>query len=203
MTVQSSQLIEDTTQSTVERWSSETSIQSNFEGALNFKVKLENLKLQIIAEIKDLMLNENRSFKDCFVKSLASRSSHSELHEQQILFLQKELTNKDNIIQCLLTQLSKETDFIQQQHYELQREVLKDRKNIQYKNIHPSGTKENNIGQSVEQMAFSNDRILQPETTQADHTVNIKAKDNHCSVKKSNNLSILIISDKTEYCCPW
>ena len=83
------------------------------------------------------------------------------------------------MIQCLLTQLSKQTDFIQQQHYELQREVLIDRNNIQYKNIHHSDTKENKIGQSVEQMAFTNDLILQPETTQADYTATIKAKDNH------------------------
>ena len=94
------------------------------------------------------------------------------MHQQQILFLQKELTNKDNI-QCLLTQLSKQTDFIQQQHYELQREVLIDRNNMQYKNIHQFDTKETNIGQSVEQMAFTDDLILQPESvteeTQADH----------------------------------
>ena len=112
-TVQSSQLIEDTSQATVETLCSETFIQSNFEGALNFKVELENLKLQIIAEIKDLIFNEISSFKDCFLKSSANRSSDSELYQQQILFLQKELTNKDNMIQCLLTQLSKQTYFIQ------------------------------------------------------------------------------------------
>ena len=33
------------------------------------------------------------------------------------------------MIQYLLTQLSKQTDFIQKQHYELQKEVLIDRKN--------------------------------------------------------------------------
>ena len=45
-------------------------------------------------------------------------------------------------------------------------------------------------------MAFTNDLILQPETTQADYMANIKAKDNHCSVKKSNNSSTSVISDK-------
>ena len=60
----------------------------------------------------------------------ANRSSDSELHQQQILFLQKELTNKDKMIRCLLNQLSKQTGFIQQQQYELQREVLIDRNNI-------------------------------------------------------------------------
>ena len=79
---------------------SETFIQSNFEGALNLKVELENLKLQIIAEIKDLIFNEISSFKDCFLKFSANQSSDSELHQQQILFLQKELTDKDNMIQC-------------------------------------------------------------------------------------------------------
>ena len=96
------------------------------------------------------------------------------------------------MLQYLLTQFSKQTNFIQQQHYELQREVLIDKNNIQYKNIHLSDTKETNIGQSVEQMAFPNDLILQPEsvteTTQVDHTGNIKVNaNNHRSVKKSNN----------------
>ena len=176
-------------QATLETLCSETFIQSNFEGALNFKVELENLKLQIIAETKDLIFNETSSIKDCFLKSSGNPSSDSELHQQQILLLQKELTNKDNMIQCLLTQLSQQTDFIQQQHYELQREVLIDRNNIQYKNIHQSDTKETNIGQSVEQMAFTNDLILQPETTQADYSANIKAKDNHPSVKENNKSS--------------
>ena len=80
-TVQSSQLIEDKSQETVETLCYETFIQSNFEGALNFKVELENLKLQIIAEIKDLIFNEISSFKECFLKSSANRSSDTELHQ--------------------------------------------------------------------------------------------------------------------------
>ena len=71
---------------------------------------------------------------------------------------------------------------------------------IQYKNIHQPDTKETNIGQSVEEMAFTNDLILQPESlteiTQADHTANIKANDNHRSDKKSNNSSTSVISEK-------
>ena len=61
--VESSQLIEDSSQATAERLCSETFTQSNFEGALNLKVQLENLKLQIIAEIRDLIFNEISSFK--------------------------------------------------------------------------------------------------------------------------------------------
>ena len=49
-------------------------------------------------------------------------------------------------------------------------------------------------------MPFTDDLILQlesvTETTQADHTVNIKAKDNHCSDKKSNNSNTSVISEK-------
>ena len=71
-TVQSSQLIEDTSQATAETLRSETFIQSNFKGALNLKVELENIKLQIIAEIKYLIFNEISSFKDCFLKSSAN-----------------------------------------------------------------------------------------------------------------------------------
>ena len=48
--------------------------------------------------LKILFFNETRSFKDYFLKSSANQSSDSELHQQQILFLQKELTNKDNMI---------------------------------------------------------------------------------------------------------
>ena len=45
-------------------------------------------------------------------------------------------------------------------------------------------------------MPFTNDLTLQPETTQADYMANIKAKNNHRSVKKSNNSSTSVISDK-------
>ena len=101
--VEPSHLVKDSSQPTVETLYSETITQSNFEGALNLKVELENLKLQIIAEIKDLIFNEISSFKDCFLKPSvnevsANRSSDSELHQQRILFLQKERTNKDNMI---------------------------------------------------------------------------------------------------------
>ena len=57
-TVESSQSIEDTSQATVETFCGERFIQSDFEGALNLKVDLENLKSQIIADIKDLIFNE-------------------------------------------------------------------------------------------------------------------------------------------------
>ena len=75
-----------------------------FTTCSNFKKGAESPEpLQIIAEIKDLIFNDISSFKDCFLKFSANQSSDSELHQQQILFLQKELTDKDNMIQCLLT----------------------------------------------------------------------------------------------------
>ena len=114
------------------------------------------------------MQNVLCSFKDSFLKSFvnkvsAKRSSDCELQQQQVLFLHKELTNEDNMIQCLLTQLSKQTDFIQKQNYELEREVLIDRNNTQYKNVHQSDTKKTNIDQFVEQITFTDDLILQPD----------------------------------------
>ena len=46
-------------------------------------------------------------------------------------------------------------------------------------------------------MAFTDDLIFQPEsvteTSQANQTTNIKAKDNYRSDKKSNNSSALVI----------
>ena len=47
------------------------------------------------------------------------------------------------MIQCLLTQLSKQTDFIQKRDYELQRVALIDRNNTQYQNVHQSEKKRN------------------------------------------------------------
>ena len=72
---ESGQLTEDTSQATLETLCSDTFIQSNFEGVLNLKVELENLKLQIIAEIKDLVFNEISSFKDSFSKSFVNKAS--------------------------------------------------------------------------------------------------------------------------------
>ena len=53
--------------------------------------------------MKDLIFNEISSVKDSLLKSFVNKasanpSSDIELHQQQILFLQKELTNKDNMI---------------------------------------------------------------------------------------------------------
>ena len=49
--------------------------------------------------------------------------------------------------------------------------IIIHRNNTQYKNVHQFDTKETNIDQFVEQMAFTDDLILQPEsvtqTTQA------------------------------------
>ena len=47
-----------------------------------------------------------------------------------MLYLQKELKNKENMIQYLLTKLSQQTEFIQKQNYELQRELLVNRNSI-------------------------------------------------------------------------
>ena len=184
---------------------SETFTQSIFEGALNLKVELEKLKLQIIAEIEGLKFGETSLFNDYFLKyfvnkNSSNRSTDSELHHQQILLLQKELTNKDNITQCLLTKFVKQTDFIQKQHYELQREVLIDKNNIQYQNIHQSDTKETNRDEHAERKAFTDGLILRSESVteraQADHTTNMKVKDDHLSDKKNNNSSISVVSEK-------
>ena len=80
---ESGQLTEDTSQATLETLCSDTFIQSDFEGVLNLKVELENLKLQIIAEIvfnldqiiADLVFNEISSLKDPFSKSFVNKAS--------------------------------------------------------------------------------------------------------------------------------
>ena len=56
-------------------------------------------------------------------------------------------------------------------------------------------------------MAFTDDIIFQPEsvteTTQANHTTNIKANDNHRSDKKSNNSRTSVVSEKKNIVIPW
>ena len=66
------------------------------------------MNYKLLMTLKILFFNETSSFKDYFLKSSANQSSDSELHQQQILFLQKEITSKDNMEQCLLTQPSKQ-----------------------------------------------------------------------------------------------
>ena len=87
-TVKSSHLIEDWIQVTVETFCSENFTQSNFEGALNLKVEPETFKLQIIAEIKDLIYNEISAFKDFFLnffvsKNSANQADNSEFHHSE------------------------------------------------------------------------------------------------------------------------
>ena len=89
--------------------------------------------------MKDLLITEINIFKDSFVKSpikshSTNRPNNSDLYQEQILYLQKELKNKDNMIESLLTQLLKLTKFIQKQKYELQRKVLVNRISRQSKN---------------------------------------------------------------------
>ena len=61
------------------------------------------------------------------------------------------------MIQYLLTQLSKKTEFIQKQKYEVQREVIVNRNSTQSKN-------NNQSDKSFQQMAAADEIILQPES---------------------------------------
>lgn len=55
------------------------------------------------------------------------------MYQGRILYLQKELKNKDNMMQSLLTQLSKQTDFIKNRTVSC-KEVLVNRNNTQSQN---------------------------------------------------------------------
>ena len=69
------------------------------------------------------------------------------------------------MIQTVLTQLSKQAEFIQEQNYELQREVLVNGNSTQSKNNNHSGNIiVPNKDKSFQQMAVTDETISQPES---------------------------------------
>ena len=91
---------------------SETNIKS-----FPFKEELETFKIQVISEIKNLILKEICVLKEAItthsnIDVLTGKGQREKFYEEQLRFINEELRNKDNLIISLLNQLSKQTESI-------------------------------------------------------------------------------------------
>ena len=91
---------------------SETNIKS-----FPFKEELETFKIQVISEIKNLILKEICVLKEAItthsnIDVLSGKAQTEKFYEEQLRFINEELRNKDNLIISLLNQLSKQTESI-------------------------------------------------------------------------------------------
>ena len=78
------------------------------------KEELETFKVQVISEIKNLILKEISVLKEAITmhssSDVLSRKVQTEqLYQEQLRFMNEELRNKNNLIISLLNQLSKQT----------------------------------------------------------------------------------------------
>ena len=82
-----------------------------------FKEELEAFKVQIISEIKNLIHKEISALKEAITTQsnidVDSGKAQTEVfYQEQLRFINEELRNKDNLINSLLHQLSKQTECI-------------------------------------------------------------------------------------------
>ena len=78
-------------------------------------MKLESFKVQVISEIKNLILKEISVLKEAIttrsnIDVLSGKAQTEEFYQEQLRFMNEELRNKDNLINFLLHQLSKQTE---------------------------------------------------------------------------------------------
>ena len=76
-----------------------------------FKEELETFKVQVISEIKNLILKEISVLKETItthsnIDVLSVKAQTEEFYQEQFRFMNEELRNKDNLIISLLHQLS-------------------------------------------------------------------------------------------------
>ena len=82
-----------------------------------FKEELETFKVQVISEIKNLILKEISVLKEAItthsnIDVLSGKAQTEVFYQEQLRFINEELRNKDNLINSLLHQLSKQTECI-------------------------------------------------------------------------------------------
>ena len=82
-----------------------------------FKEELEAFKAQVISEIKNLIHKEISVLKEAItthsnIDVLSGKAQTEEFYQEQLRFMNEELRNKDNLINSLLHQLSKQTECI-------------------------------------------------------------------------------------------
>ena len=82
-----------------------------------FKEKLETFKAQVISKIKNLIHKEISLLKEAItthsnIDVVSGKAQTEEFYQEQLRFINEELRNKDNLINSLLHQLSKQTECI-------------------------------------------------------------------------------------------
>ena len=82
-----------------------------------FKEELEAFKAQIISEIKNLIHKEISALKEAItthsnIDVVSGKAQTEVFYQEQLRFINEELRNKDNLINSLLHQLSKQTECI-------------------------------------------------------------------------------------------
>ena len=82
-----------------------------------FKEELEAFKAQIISEIKNLIHKEISALKEAItthsnIDVVSGKAQPEVFYQEQLRFINEELRNKDNLINSLLHQLSKQTECI-------------------------------------------------------------------------------------------
>ena len=82
-----------------------------------FKEELEAFKVQVISEIKNLINKEISVLKEAITTHsnhyvLSGKAKTEEFYQEQLRFINEELRNKDNLINSLVHQLSKQTECI-------------------------------------------------------------------------------------------
>ena len=82
-----------------------------------FKEELEAFKAQVICEIKNQIHKEIYVLKEAItthsnIDVLSGKAQTEEFYKEQLCFINEELRNKDNLINSLLHQLSKQTECI-------------------------------------------------------------------------------------------
>ena len=82
-----------------------------------FKDELETFKVQVISEIKNLILKEISVLKEAItthsnIDVLSEKAQTEEFYQEQLCFMNEESRSKDNLIISLLHQLSKQTECI-------------------------------------------------------------------------------------------
>ena len=120
-----------------------------------FKEELEAFKAQVISEIKNLIHKEISVLKEAItthsnIDVLSGKAQTEVFYQEQLRFINEELRNKDNLINSLLHQLSKQTECITSLNNRFSNNAIGDnndnlnRKNNSYSNNNNNNDDNNN-----------------------------------------------------------
>ena len=79
-----------------------------------FKEELEAFKVQLISEIKNLILKEISVLKEAItthsnIDVLSGKAQTEEFYQEQLRFMNEELRNKNNLFLCYINYLNKQS----------------------------------------------------------------------------------------------